>query len=319
MTNRLISPDLIPNTLWDNTNKLLHLPPQLVSTWTSLLHNHKLYEQALEKGPDKIAGGITKKATDEHLVWRFTGSCARIMLALLDPNNELLEISDSFIQVFSGNKVFLADLPCGSGAGAITILSVLCELRRQKRLPRIPLEITILGGEISEYARVYAKESITHLIPELEKQAITVSFELISWDVCDKFSNTDLIKQLTLKSQNCPSKYLLVANFSNLLERDKKWDSAKNQLEELFRHSRSENSIAIWIEPQTNTVSSFITRLIKWFEPIFSKFFSFNDNADQQNPYSQSSIVVKDPLKEGGIFRNHLTIIRFELPLQKKL
>jgi hypothetical protein len=42
-------------------------------------------------------------------------------------------VADAFARVFAGNKVFLADLPCGSGAATISILTTLAELRKQAR------------------------------------------------------------------------------------------------------------------------------------------------------------------------------------------
>jgi hypothetical protein len=184
----------------------------------------------------------------------------------------------------------------------------------------MPLHIIIVGGEISEYAQTYARESLSTLINDLEDQAITIEFDIIDWDVCDKFSNTDLIQQLTLKSQNCSGKLLMLANFSGFLEREKKWKDAQGQFDELFRYSRGNNSIALWIEPQTNNVTDegkFFSRLIKWFTKIFSKIIG-KDKEIEQLSYACSSVKVKHPLCEGE-FRSHLAVIRFDLPPRSKV
>lgn len=312
---RLIPVEMIPNSLWSKENSLLHLPPQLVSSWTMLLDKYGLREKAMKKAPQGFEGGMSKEDTDNHLAWRFTGSSARVMLTILDPEQKLFNIPDVFARVFSGNKVFLADLPCGSGAASMSILSVLCELRKQSRVPRMPLHIVIVGGEISEYARNYAKEALESLMIELEAQAITVEFDIISWDVCDRFSNTALIKQLTIKSQNCSAKLLILANFSGFLEGKQKWPDAEKQLDELFRHSLDDNSIALWIEPSKNNVTKkgqFFSRLIKWFNQQFSKFIG-NEKGSKQNSYADSSVKVNHPLMDGA-FRVNLAVIRFDLP-----
>lgn len=315
---RLIPKKEIPDSLWNSKDRVLHLPPQLISSWEMLLDKHGLREKAEQRAPEGFEGGMSKEDTDNHLAWKFTGSSARVMLPMLDPNEDLAEIPDAFAITFSGNKVFLADLPCGSGAASVSILSVLCELRKQSRLPRMPLEIVIVGGEISEYAQNYANEALESLIAELEAQAITVEFEILDWDVCDPFLNSDLVKHLTLASQNCTAKLLMLANFSGFLQGEGKWKDAQRQLEELFRHSREENSIALWIEPQTNEViveGGFMPRLIAWFKTVFSALV--RDEDGEQKSYAKSSVRVKHPLNE-GTFRTHLTVVRFDLPSRRK-
>jgi hypothetical protein len=179
----------------------------------------------------------------------------------------------------------------------------------------MPLHIIIVGGEISEYAQTYARESLSTLINDLEDQAITIEFDIIDWDVCDKFSNTDLIQQLTLKSQNCSGKLLMLANFSGFLEREKKWKDAQGQFDELFRYSRGNNSIALWIEPEKNNVikeGGFFSRLLQWFEKQFSKIIG------KKQKIECSSVKVSHPLGKGE-FRTNLAVIRFDLPLRSKV
>lgn len=316
--SRLVSKEMLPETLWDSDELVLILPPQLVSIWKFLLQKNGLQEKALEKAPEGFEGGLSKEDTDNHLAWRFTGSSARVMLPILDPNEDLDGVPDVFIRLFSGNKVFLADLPCGSGAASLSILTVLYELRKQNCVPREPLHVVIIGGEISKYAQEYANDALSRLIKELESQAITVEFEIMDWDVCDKISNTDLIKHMTLKSQDCATKLLLLANFSGFLEREKKWQEAQKQFDELFRHSRDDNSFALWIEPQKNNVTNsngFMPRLINWFTKAFANFLPKGDEYVEN--YAETSANTRHPLN-GGKFRVGLAVVRFDLPSRRK-
>ena len=140
----------------------------------------------------------------------------------------------------------------------------------------------------------------------------------MTWDVCCKFSNTDLIKKLTLSSQNCSAKLLLLANFSGFLEGESKWKEAKDQFDELFRHSRADNSITLWIEPERKNViqnNGFFPRIIKWFEKQFHKFIG---QSNQINEPSRSSVNVKHPLM-AGTFRTNLAVISFAIPSKYKL
>lgn len=232
---RLIPIDIIPTSLWSKEDSILHLPPQLISSWEMLLDKHNLREKANTEAPKGFKGGMSKEDTDNHLAWRFTGSVARVMLAMLDPHQKNTNISNILARVFSGNRLFLADLPCGSGAASMSILSVLCELREQGKIPRMPLHIIIIGGEISTFAQEYAKEALNSLIDRLESQAIKIEFQVMTWDVLCKFSNADLIKELILRSESCSAKLLLLANFSGFLQKEGKWKEAASQFDELFR------------------------------------------------------------------------------------
>jgi hypothetical protein len=310
--NNLISRNMIPATLWDKELSIMFLPSQLVSGWISLLEKNGLIEQAKTPAEKGFEGGASKEDTDKHFTWRFTGSSARVMLSMLDPKGDLDEIPNVFTQLFSGNRVLLADLPCGAGAASISILSVYCELRKQGVIPREPLEVVVIGGEISKFAQSYAYDGLSNLIEELKNQAIFLEFEIMDWDVCDAFSTAELVKRLTLRSQECSAKVLLMANFSGFLQGEKKWKKANEQIEELFRYNRGENSVALWIEPSRNEVTNpggFIYRLINWFTQKFTSVFSSVVNL------RQSSVNVSHPLVS-GTFRTNLVVVRFDLPIR---
>jgi hypothetical protein len=319
---RLIPIEMIPNSLWSKENSILHLPPQLISSWEMLLDKNSLREKAKTEAPQGFEGGMSKEDTDNHLAWRFTGSVARVILAMLDPHQKNTNISNTLIRIFSGNKVFLADLPCGSGATSMSILSILCELRERGKLPRMPLHIIIIGGEISIFAQEHAKEALNSLEDRLESQAIKIEFHAMNWDVCCKVSNTALIKELILKSESCSVKLLLLANFSGFLQKDSKWKKAVSQFDELFRYSRDDNSIAIWIEPEMNTVirtGGFFPRVLEWFTEQVRKFMGGSNEINNTSYYKYSSEVkVKHPLTSGA-FRTNLAIIPFDLPSKYKL
>jgi len=314
MTKRFIQTKDLPKTLWCDDSGVMTLPAMLVERWKELLTENNLEEKASEKAEKGFVGGLSKEDTDKHLVWRYTGSCARIILSLLDPQNHLSDVSDAYATIFSGNKVFLADLPSGSGAGSISILTTLAELRKEGVVPRLPLEIVIVAGEISESARDYYDYQLKALKPILEEQAIWVEHESVCWDVLSPMSTVDLTKKLTLKSQNCTTKLLLLSNFTGFLEKERKWKDAQPQFEQIFMHSRDQVSAAIWIEPNQKSVTSFMTRTIDWFQKLFKSLIPLpitNENID-----TATNSKCKHPILMGE-FRVGLKIMRFDLPERK--
>lgn len=316
--SRLIKPADIPETLWHAETKCLHLAPTLLAAWKHLLQHAGLEEKALQPVPERITGGLSKDATDDHLAWRFSGSSARVQLSLLDPEDELTGVADAFVKVFSGGTVLVADLPCGSGAAALTLLTNIAELRRQERIPRNPLYVKVVGGELSDFARGYASRAIDHIRETLAEQAIWVSAEFMPWNALDKFSTADLTNRLTVLGQECSARLMVLANFSGFLQGEGKWKEALPQFESLFVHGRANNSFVLWIEPQTNTViglGGFFSRAIVWFK----KLFSAHQTKDEQEALmvenlGKSAADVQHPLKDHQ-FRVHLVIQRFDLPL----
>lgn len=316
--SRLIKPADIPKTLWHAETTCLHLAPTLQKAWVHLLKNAGLEEKALQPVPEGKIGGLSKKETDDHLAWRFSGSSARVQLSFLDPEDKLTGVADAFVKVFSGGTVLLADLPCGSGAAALALLANIAELRRQGRIPRNPLNVKIVGGELSEFALGYANLAIEHIKDTLAEQAIWVSAEFLSWNALDKFSTADLTNRLTVLGQDCSARLIVLANFSGFLQRDGKWKDALPQFESLFLHGRAHNSFVVWIEPQTNEVlgsGGFFNRAITWFKNLFSA----HQTKDEQKALvvenlRKSAADVQHPLKDHK-FNVQLVVQRFDLPL----
>ncbi len=251
--NRLLEAEHIPSSLWDSANETLFLPASLTEAYEKLIDKYGLRNLSSERKPDDPpVGGITQKRTDQYFAQAFDGSVARAQLALLDPKCDLASTSNTCLSSIAGNRVSITDAPCGPGAAAFSFLSNIAELRAHDALPREPLDVLLIGAELSEPARKYANELFLELQPSLEKQAIFVISEFISWDVTNALSNTDLIKKMTHASNENPNQLLIVANFNSFLERPEKRKEAEPQLNELFRHASGPKSVAIWIEPNMN-------------------------------------------------------------------
>lgn len=311
MNQKFIQKEDLPETLFSKKDETLKLPEMLISVWRNLLEENNLLELAKTKADKGFEGGVSKEDTNKHLAWRYNGSCGRVILSLLDPKNELHEISNSYAKVFSGGKVMLVDLPSGSGAATISILTTLAELRKSRVLPRIPLEVVIVAGEISETARVYFHKQLEELKPLLIEQAIWIEFDISHWDVLDKDSTSQLNIKILSRGQSCTEKLLIFSNFSGLLENDKKFNKAK--LDDIFLYNRTKNKDidVIWIEPQRKSVECFTSKLTDFFKKLFK-----SDLTIKSTPYCSNMSFIQ-PIKT-GTFPVRLTVIKFTLPLMDK-
>jgi len=315
LKNRFIKPESLPDSLWCDKSENIVLPNYLVDLWKGLLNDNSLLNLAKVRASEGFEGGISKEDTDKHLAWRYNGSCARVILSLLDPKAELSEVSDAYASIFAGNKVFVADLPSGSGAAIVSILCTLFELRKNNILPRHPLEVTIVAGEISETARGYLLKQLEALKELVEEQAIWIEFDILEWDTLSKVSTVDLIKKITLSSQGCQARLLLLTNFTGFLESSGKWKEAKPQFDDIFLHSRDSLSTAIWIEPKRNNVIPFFARVIKWLRQSFENLLGEKTGLEDSSWYAQTEAMCKQPIKEGS-FSVRLTVMRFDLPVE---
>lgn len=254
---RLLSPGAIPNTLWDASSKVLRISPALASAYIKLVEQHKLEDVAKSRaangGP---IGGTSKDETDKHFAQQFDGSCARVQLALIDPNEKMTALSNGIVKTLSGEKLVVLDAPCGAGAAAFGVLGAIVELRAKGVLPREPLDVCLIGRELSDFAREYARELLMELQPKFEEQAVFVDGDFDTWDATCEISTADFVRRINITSTTHSRILLLVANFSGFLKSEHNWKKAKPQLGQLFLHASGENNFAAWIEPNLNKVTN---------------------------------------------------------------
>lgn len=180
----------------------------------------------------------------------------------------------------------------------------------------MPLEVRLLGAEISPYAREYANQLLEDMRSFLETQAITVNAELVEWNATDALSNTDLI-QTIIRSCPLPNKQLLViANFSGFLSRSGKMREVEPQLSELFRHSSGPGNVAIWIEPQMNEVTAgggVFSQLGHKVSNGWRRFVRQLHHPDESPPYMTSTVHFESILAPGQRRPIRLAVMRLDL------
>src|ERR1035437_1322130 len=315
-SRRLLHPALIPGSLWDSECELLSLPPSLAAAYVTLIDRHML--RSLSESRDSSnppVGGPSQEHTDQHFAQAFDGSVARAQLAILDPGQNETEASNALVTSLAGGLLSLTDAPCGSGAASFGLLSTVAELRAQGVLPRLPLDVILIGAELSLPARIYATEMLAELRPSLEAQAIFVTEQFLDWDVTDPLSNTSLIQRITITSATSPHRLLVIANFNAFLERGGKRAVAEPQIEELFRHASGQNSVAIWIEPNMNRVTA-PGGLFQWLKVRVSmawQRFAKHDSEAKAGEPAASSYHFRLPLQPTSSARVTLAVMRIDL------
>lgn len=286
---RLLEPAWLPSSLWSVADKTLRLPKEIVRIYRETLNNAGLMKLAGQRDDNNPpAGGLTQEQTDLHFSQQFDGSMARAQLVLLDPHCELGPSSDMLIKCLSGGKLVLVDIPCGAGAISCSFLSNIAQLREKGILPRIPLHVNVVAGELSDPARRYAREMIDQLTPSLLRQAIRVQLVIRSWDALDPVSTSDLVSEILRCQEGKTGLLVAIANFSSFLQRDSKFDEAKPQLAELMRYCSGGKGTALWIEPATNLATSdggLFARILKRITSKLKEWIHHSTGSDSDTHY----------------------------------
>ena len=261
MKPRLLYTDDIPHSLWDAGKQALHLPSALRLTYEARLRGEGLFELASSASPaDGPVGGMSEEDNREHFATRFSGSCARIEMAVLDPRNEISDVSDLFIKAFSGGRVSVLDIPCGAGAASATLLSCIAQLRAESRLPRQPLTVKVLGGDHSEHARRFALSTLRDLKRRLTDQAVWTEERVVPWDICDQDSTTELLHEWMQWANDCQAHFAVAANFSGFLASQGKLKEATPQIQHVLGWATKRKAPVVWIEPQTNVAKGMLLK-----------------------------------------------------------
>jgi hypothetical protein len=289
----------------------------LAKAYQLVIDRHALQELSKQRnqngGP---VGGLTQEKTNEHFAQAFDGSAARMQLALLDPKGATEAASNALYESLAGGSLCLTDAPCGAGAAAFSLLANIAQLRAENVIPRQPLDVHLIGAELSEPAKEYAREMLRELRDSLGAQAIVVHEEFLSWDVTDTMSTTDLIKSFTLAASTQKQHLLVVANFSGFLEKERKKKEAEPQLGELFRYASGPRSVAIWIEPDMNRVTG-PGGLFSWIRAKLAgpwlPFARALSRGGVNLPDSTSSAKYRRPLWPSECANVRLAVMRLEL------
>ena len=321
MSSRLLPPHLIPASLWDSTKKTLFLPEALAKVYVEKLSEYNLLDLAQTRNrAESPVGGLTQEETDEHFAQAFDGSAARAQLAVLDPRDELPEVSDTFVSALAGNDLCMIDVPCGSGASMYSFLLVIAQLRAAGVLPRSPLNVTLIASDASAPARANASDIFQALRGKLESEAIFATPFFPDWDATDKMSTTVLIQEILGRSVYTAKRLLIVSNFSAFLSQKGKLKQAEPQLGELFRFSSGPGCKSVWIEPNTNNAThqgGILLWVAKQIASVWKKFtLRIGSRQGSVSTHYVSKAKFAEPLSPNPIHSVQIAVI--PIPLERQ-
>lgn len=304
---RVLPIKLIPKTIWDKD--ILHLSSELVNSYEMELSNLGLLERA-RRGTDKkdIHGGCNREEAIEHFTYRFGVSAGRSEFTILAPSEAITKFSDALLSTFSDGHVGLLDIPCGTGSASVTFLTVLAELRTKQILPKLPLTISIVGGDCSKTALGICRSMLDRVRPILAQQGIIIHYELDQWNATRNDETARMVDKWFALANGAGEYVVCISNFSGALIKGKIFDDFTPCLSQILGRLHDKRSTLIWIEPVDSNakkglipkIFEFINRSIPWFH-----------SADKTKDFPSASYQMKNPINE-HVHRTGVQVQRFE-------
>lgn len=269
MSTQVFEVSDIPSSLWDPTYThgdaelppgKLRLPVRLEQAYRQALDELGLTAIAtnLSDRGDGTIGEATQEGARKHFAKRFSGSCGRIQLFALDPHHTFKTTRSALATVFSAGRVRLLDIPLGAGAGAISLVSLVAQLRAESQpiFPKIDLDVQVVGGDNNPHQIEIANRMFRILKPWWLEQGLNADLETVEWDVLSDEATSDLIERWRggLDGETLPA--VICSNFSGFLAQTnpqdppRLWiDEAESCLRQLFAAVAAQRAMTFWIEP----------------------------------------------------------------------
>lgn len=170
----------LPISVWNSGS--LYLPEPLATAHKDFL-NEQGWMSAYQPGLGGGRGGQSAQEAQVHVINRFLNSAARMQFVCADPSDDQPEVRDMVLDQLGDGQIHLLDLAAGNGAGTLAMLSLLCELRAQKAVPKLPLNVTIVGVDYSVEALNFYADLLGRVTPWFETNGINITLSLAFCDL----------------------------------------------------------------------------------------------------------------------------------------
>ncbi|MBK8637695.1 MAG: hypothetical protein IPN92_05205 [Chromatiaceae bacterium] len=229
----------------------MHLPKPLADAHREYLIDNGWWGQYDPAGSGGVIGGASDEEACDHVVNRFLNSAARMQYACSDPKDEQADVRDAVLDQLAEGRIHVIDLAAGNGAGTMSMLSLICELRCKGLIPQLPLNVSVSAVDFSPAALNHFIALLDKLSPWLASAGINVELNLCHCDltVLGDFSET-LDGFFTDARARSVSRFLCVISAISGAKKEGVEpiiDSLKHAAA-MLSHSRRSSSW-LWVEP----------------------------------------------------------------------
>jgi len=305
---RVLPLERIPEDLWKS--ELLRLPPHLSTVYLAHLNRLGLTQLSTDTTEKDVHGGKSTAETHNHFARRFAVSAGRVEFSTLGPRKQLESLSDAFLSTFSDGHVGLLDIPCGTGAMSCALVSTLIKLRQDGVVSRLPLTISVCGGDYSAEALTIFNLLMHDLAEPASAQGINLVWETQEWDATRGDQTARLVDRWFTICRTANEHFVVVSNFSGALHNQGALNAFSPCFEQVLARLHDKQCTVVWVEPATKSAKSgvlawlpdFITKRITWF---------IKSGSEDANSLAEAEYQLEHPVS-GLVFRSNIAVHRFD-------
>ncbi|HEY3295505.1 MAG TPA: hypothetical protein VGL38_08700 [bacterium] len=235
------------------------------------LEDEGLLDEACKRTPSdsELIGGSSDEETMAHFAHRFAASCARVEYLILDPSSKFQEESSDILTLLSEGQVSILDVPCGCGAAVLSMIATVADLRQSGVLPKLPLNVDIVGGDISPKAAEMYQKQLAEISEWLTAQGIHLTRKAEFWDAKRPTTTAQLVDVWLDGRPRASGQYLVVvAAFGGAMK------SQFNDFSRTFNHVAERlyqgSRTLLWVEPGMTSSEKLLDKVADWFRDKIS-------------------------------------------------
>ena len=275
---------MMPRNLWNNNT--LYQSDELVKVYKNKLIQLSMLDHAenhTEEG-NGATGGMNTDETKKHFAERFLTSSARVQFITIDPRGDFGYISRDLQTTFGSGRISILDIPSGTGAGILSLLCNIAELRIDSKLPRLPLYVNIMGGDFSDSALGIYSDLLNEIKEHLETQLIYIEHQTFQWDASNSPSTNLLLRNWLSNEGQYEEFYVLMSAFSGVGKKNyKSFEDSFTFIQTFISHLPA---TTIFIEPTTRHSKDFLEFINELMEKATSWLTGKEESTGPENRFS---------------------------------
>jgi hypothetical protein len=234
--------------------------------------SHKIYCSTLgifENYTEKVSaaggvvGGNSKQESEDHLLARYLNSASRTQAVICIEDEKCETIKLEMLFQLSDGDLNIIDIAAGHGAGTLSLLNTICDMRNKGVLKMGALNITIHALDYSETSLTYYSEMVKILAEFYEQHGIFVSIISHLIDITSDLAVTETINLIKTTAGQDP-RYLLICSAISGVSKKLFHEKFALSYETIAKGFKEKNSSFLWVEPRTKR---------KWMQKYWQDYF----------------------------------------------